>query len=371
MMKFDEEYLSKVEEYNMNLAREKKAAGARVVGVYCAFTPRELIAATGAIPVALCGSSPAPIPYGERHLPSNICPLVKSSYGSALSDTCPYFYFSDFLVADATCDAKKKMFELLKRLKPLYLLMLPQTSNTVAAYQYWLGELCRLKDILEEQTNNSINADKIRKAIKLYNRQRQTVRAVYELNKGSACKLTGQEINIIVDGGGFEVDIPAHILRMEQAISLAHTRKPLPRRPRILLTGCPTTCKKLLNIIEESAVVVAMENCGGLKTVSDLVAEEGEPLEALARYYLDIPCPCMTPNQKRYDLVAGLVQDYQVDGVIDLTWQACHTYNIESYSLGEFVRQQVGVPFMQLETDYSESDAGWLKVRVEAFLEML
>lgn len=371
MLNLNEDYLSKVEEENMDLTRERKQEGAKVVGVYCAFTPKELIVAAGGIPVSLCGSSSEPIPHAERHLPRNICPLVKSSYGSALTDTCPYFHFTDFLVADATCDAKKKMYELLGRIKPVFLLQLPQTGETGAAHNYWLEELYRLKGILEKQFNVKITEEKLRETIKLYNQARKKVREVFELNKVNPCFLTGKEIKVATDPGGFDVDLPGHMQRMETIIKLAKERGGIKKLPRVLLTGCPVTCKKVLEIIEESAVVAAMENCGGLKTISHLVEEEGDPMEALASYYLKIACPCFSPNRKRYELISQIIKEYYIEGVVDLTWQACHTYNVESFSLGEYVRQEMELPFLQIETDYSESDIGWIKVRVDAFLEML
>ena len=36
-------------------------------------------------------------------------PLIKSSYGFSKTDKCPYFYFSDLVVGETTCDGKKKM----------------------------------------------------------------------------------------------------------------------------------------------------------------------------------------------------------------------------------------------------------------------
>ena len=79
----------------------------------------------------------------------------------------------------------------------------------------------------------------------------------------------------------------------------------------------------------------------------------------------------MTNNNGRLDLIRRMVNEYKVDGVVDLTWQACHTYNIESYTVKKFVQEELGLPFMQIETDYSDSDTGQVKVRVEAFLETL
>ncbi len=94
--------------------------GLRVVGTYCAYCPKELILAAGAVPVSLCGTREEPIPAAEEELPRNLCPMIKSSYGFAITDTCPYFALSELIVAETTCDGKKKMFELMDKKKPIY-----------------------------------------------------------------------------------------------------------------------------------------------------------------------------------------------------------------------------------------------------------
>ena len=90
-------------------AKELKESGKKMVGVFCTFTPVEIPMAAGATVVGVCGVSEEPIPDAERVLPRNLCPLIKSSYGHAITDTCPYFYFSDLLIGETTCDGKKKM----------------------------------------------------------------------------------------------------------------------------------------------------------------------------------------------------------------------------------------------------------------------
>ena len=79
----------------------------------------------------------------------------------------------------------------------------------------------------------------------------------------------------------------------------------------------------------------------------------------------------MSPNQGRFELLSELISEFSVDGVVDLTWQGCHTYNVEAYSVEKFVKEKHELPYLHLESDYSESDTGQLKVRVEAFLEMI
>ena len=88
------------------ISRKKvKDNGGRVVGIYCSFVPVELIYAAKAVPVSLCATNEKPISAAERDLPRNLCPLIKASYGYALTDTCPFFYFSDFIRAE-TCYKK-------------------------------------------------------------------------------------------------------------------------------------------------------------------------------------------------------------------------------------------------------------------------
>lgn len=85
-----------------------KEAGGLVAGTFCTFTPLEILDAAGFCPVSLCGMSDETIPAAEAHLPKNLCPLIKSSYGFAVSDKCPYTYFADLIVGETTCDGKKR-----------------------------------------------------------------------------------------------------------------------------------------------------------------------------------------------------------------------------------------------------------------------
>ena len=63
-----------------------KKKGKKVVGTFCSYTPTELIHAAGAIPVGLCGNSEQGILEAETRLPKTLCPLIKSSYGLAMTD---------------------------------------------------------------------------------------------------------------------------------------------------------------------------------------------------------------------------------------------------------------------------------------------
>jgi len=356
-----------------------KERGTKVAGLYCTFAPTELVRAAGAIPVGLCGKKQTPIPAAEKVLPVRLCPLIKSSYGYALTDTCPYFDASDFLIGETTCDGKKKMFELLERIKPLYLINLPYSCSD-DQLDYWRNQLLAFKGFLEKQTGSTIEEPELRKQIRSHNQVRSLLKEITGLCAGKIVPLSGLDIMVVMESKSFVVGLDGYADLLRDLVRELQTRIDRGESvckedaPRILLTGCPVGkgSEKVIRVIEEcGGIVVCQENCTGLKSFDLLVEENGDPYTAIARRYLLTPCSCMTPNTGRLALLRRIAAQFNVQGVVDLTWFCCHTYSIETYSVREFFSKELGLPFIHVETDYSESDLPQLRVRIAAFLEMV
>lgn len=371
------------DEFRADQQLKLKAAwqkGKKVCGIYCAFAPRELIRAAGAIPVSLCGTKQDPIPEAEKVLPRNLCPLIKSSYGHAITWSCPYYNFSHFLIGETTCDGKTKMFELLAREKPIYVIDLPKKVDNQTALTYWLIQIRKVKEFIEEQTGSTITQDSLREAIHIQNTERILLKRLAYLCRGPHVPITGLDMNSVVNARGFCVDQREYIKDLKALVDklevTVNKGKSVCSKdaPRILLTGCPIGkgSEKVLRAIEEcGGIVVCQEACSGIKTFDDLVDEDKDPLKAIAERYLKIGCSCISPNTRRIELLDRLVKEFSVDGVVDLTWQACHTYNVESFIIRDYLNKRYRMPFLHIETDYSESDTQQIRVRVQAFLEIL
>ncbi len=368
--------LQQIAEQNLIDIEKAKKDGAKIIGFYCLYSPTELAVAAGAIPLPLCGTKNEPIAAAEEILPRNLCPLIKSSFGFAATDTCPFFRFSDLLVADTTCDGKKKMFELIAEYRPIHVLQLPQNQSAETALPFWYDEVKKLKAVIEQHTGHQITDEKISSAIRLLNEERMTLKALMDLAKAKPSPIRGTDMLTIQFKTGFFADKKQGITLVREIIDeLKHNAEsPFSKKtPRILLTGVPigVGSDKVIKVLEQSgANVVCFENCSGYKKAFT-VDEHKEPLMALAEQYLTIPCSVMSPNSGRFNLLGELIEEFSVDGVADLTWQACHTYNVESYRIEKFVKEKYQLPFLHLETDYSESDTEQLRVRIEAFLEMM
>ena len=146
------------------------------------------------------------------------------------------------------------------------------------------------------------------------------------------------------------------------------------KKPRILVTGSPSggAALKVIRAIEDAgAVVVAFENCSGLKSMLLTDEENPDVYDALARRYLGIGCSCMSPNPNRMAMLDKLIDEFHVDGVVDIILQACHTYNVETALVGKLVKEKKGIPYTVVETDYSQADVGQIQTRMAAFVEML
>ncbi len=359
-------------------AREQ---GAKMIGTFCVYVPEEIILAAGAIPVALCGGTTFSVPYAEKAFPRDICPLVKSTLGLALADICPYGPIKDMAVGETTCDAKKKVWDVISQSVNFHVLELPQ-KKTERGGDLWLHEVHEFKERVEELTGARIEPGVLAQKVRLMNRKRRLLRDLNELRMAPRPPISGKDALLVMQLA--LIDEPERFCNELEAL-VAELRQRVedgvspfaPGTRRVLVAGCPSVLGnwKIHHIIETSgAAVVCDESCTGTRYFENLVDEGAqavdEQLEAIAERYLRIDCSCFTPNTERIEHVVELAGECRADAVVQYILQYCHTYNIEAIRIARALRS-AGIPSLEIETDYSEEDAGQLRTRVEALLESL
>ncbi len=360
--------------------KDYREQGGHIVGFLCSYTPLEFIDAAGVAAVGLCGMSDETIPAAETVLPSNLCPLIKSTYGFALTEKCPFTYFSELIVGETTCDGKKKMYELLADKKPVYVLQLPQGQGRAWASDAWYEEMLLFKKKLEETFGHTITDDDLRQAAINRNALRRALTDLYEVQASMPPALHGVELMSTLLSGTFSFDIKAFTQQINDRVQSCRrelekgTNAVDPSAKRILLTGCPSggLIKKVgETIARNGGVIVCLDDCTGERTNRMLVDPEADDIvREIGDRYLRINCSVMTPNDGRIEHTREMVKKYHVDGVIDTVLTACHTFNVESARMSAAMERD-NTPYMKLETDYSQGDSAQIDTRIAAFIETI
>ncbi len=358
--------------------QKKREKGKKIVGIYCGYAPLELIHAMGIVPATLCAFSNATIEAAEAVLPANLCPLIKSSFGFIITDTCPFYGISDAVIGETTCDGKKKMFELIRERKPTHIMDLPQLPDEEEALSSWTVMIRKLQTFLEATFRVRATDEQIEAAIKDTNHKNRMMRKIIEFAALNPPVVGWQEIYDLTflsqgtTGKEMEPVLKEAIRKLEERQTGGY-RYGIDGALRVMVTGCPVggDAQKVFHIIEEAGgVIVALDACSGFKPFAiDIEEDTKDPVRALSERYLKIPCSCMTPNERRLTEMTRIIDKFKPDVVIDLVLQACHSYNIESYKVGEYVQKHHGLPFLKIVTDFSQSDVGQIRTRVEALLE--
>lgn len=356
-------------DHALERVRQAKAEGRPVVGILCEFAPRELILAAGGVPVCLCGGSHAMVAPAEAELPANLCPLIKSTYGYHLTRTNPFLELCDLVVAETTCDGKKKMYELMAESRPLHVMHLPQRVDA-AARELWRGEVRRLHALLQERFMRPVGDGELRAAVRLMEEERRLRRELALLMAAARPPLPGRfqlDLRSLAAGDPADHDEYRRLLAT------------LPAQPgrdgvRVLLTGVPVPhgAEKVVDLIEgHGGTIVAHEHCSGWKPLAVQIDPDAEDIvAAIADAYLHLPCSVMTPNDARLDLIRELSGRFRPQCVVELVWQACLTYDVESARVKRLCGE-LGLPYLRIGTDYAPGDTARIAVRLEALFEQV
>lgn len=346
--------------------------GKKVAVSFCSHVPQEILEAAGFCFLRILHIDGVEDLSGQA-LPSNLCPLVKEVYSLCEGDALAN---ADLVIAESSCDGKKKMYELLTRQEQLYYYQVPQGEDRNYVSPLIRSECRWLIKMLQQQFAADITDEKLRHASDACNAERQSIMALMALQKQIPPAAWGSEILEILEKNRMVSDVEGHTQANQQDYEvLLHRTSPVPKDARrILVTGCPASgvYRKVVGAIEQNGgVVVCFENCEVVKSCRRKVdTSKDDIIGAIADCYQNTACAIMAPNDLRFAVLDDLLEDYQVEGIIDLALQTCHAYTVERDKMRRFCSRK-GIPYLPVETGFSDADTGQIITRVTAFTEML
>ena len=351
------------------------AKGIKKVGYLCNYTPVELLSAAGVRHTRLVKAGTTKVvSSGELFTQSVFCDFTKSCIGF-FQEGDPFYRSLDKVYNFHTCATMKRASEVIEQFVPTKLLNLPKLRNSQDARNFFREEIINFKDDLGELTGEPILDEEVRHQIGLYNKARTLLKQISEFRKRANPAISGKEYLDLVKGYYY---LPVEKLIKSLELVYKHL-KGVPNRNgkqlRLMISGSIMADgdRRLLDIIEGElgARVVIEDHCAGVRPFYHNLDETGDPYAALAEGYLDqAPCARMKPLDDAISFSSKLAKEYAVDGVIYVFLKFCACYGVSKKDfITEFQKQ--GLPVLEISSDYSESDHGQLKTRLEAFVEVL
>lgn len=352
-----------------------KSDGRKRVGYVCAYTPLEVLNAAGVSHARLfkAGDSET-VAAGELFTQSVFCDFSKSCIGR-FAQRDPFYAAIDRLYNFMTCANIKRATEVLEDFVPVKLLNLPRLRDMESSRLFFRDEIIELKRDLSELIGCEISDDAVRAQIANYNTVRRLIKNISELRKREHPPITGREFTELVKA--YYYVPPEKLIDNYDKIyhDLAAQSHSGPRPLRLMICGSIAADgdHRLLDILEGEigARVVVEDHCAGIKPFYHTVKESGDPFLALANGYLDqAPCFRMKTLEDNVSFAGQLAQEYKVDGVLYVYLKFCSCYGITKKPFLDHF-QSLDMPALDLSSDYSGSDYGQIRTRIEAFIELI
>ena len=360
-----------------------KPADTKIVGTYCVMVPEELIYAVGAQPVKLCSGSYTAFAIGDDLVPRDACPLIKAVMGFQAMEVMPIYDDCALMVVPITCDCKKKMAGMLKQRVPTYALHVPTAKSEDRDMEQYVQELYQLIPELEAVTGQTITYQSLAESIDAMGFAQYQMSKFNEFKKHVPALIKGTHAMALMNAFSYlpveQWSQQLHRLNQE----LARRKKDQhyvskDKQPRIMITGSPVIFPNIkipLLIEETGGILVGDETCMGERSLYDPTVVVDQSFDGLMRslanrYTRPCTCPTFVDNSQRIYRIKQMIKDHQVQGVVYHVLRGCLVYDFEYQTLEDELGK-LGVPVIRVESDYNEEDIEQLRIRIEAFIELI
>ena len=355
----------------------KQASGQKVVGSFPMNFPGELVHAAGALPVLL-QEADDPITVGHGVIYPFYCGYTRSVVDQATKgdfEILDAIMFGDHCVqllgaADAVRIKAPQ--------KPVVFYQLISSMNDPWTHGRARESFVGLKAELEEQFGQ-IDDKALHASIRLFNRNRKLIRRLYDLRRTGRISISARDMQAIVKSS-MVMDKATHTAQLESLVSALEAAGPVPdrRHVRVHLSGhfCQAPKPEILDLIEScGATVVGDDLFHGFRYISTDVHEEGDPLDALAHWYMarntGVPCPTRVQNDVDWDgFLLKAVSEEKAQGMVVLMAKFCEPH-MYYYPEVKHAFERHGIPHLLVETEHEGIPMEGLKTRLETFLEIV
>lgn len=352
-------------------------ANGKAVGCFPVYTPQELIAAAGALPVSLFGGrGQLEIDHADSRIQSFVCSIARSTLELGLVG---HLNCLDGLVVPSICDVARNLSGVWRHNFPesfLFYLHFPQNVDSAAAGAYYRGELERLRRGLAELTGQLVSDDAVTDAIHTYNCNRALLAELLQRRAAQPAQWRVADIYALAAVGNV-LPREEHNQLLERALALGESNPRPPRDVvRVALRGafCEQPPLELLEVLEEAGCAVVDDDLQiGARFFLTPVAENADPLGTLADAYRHqtVLSPVNNPGQRsRSDDLLRRCQEKAIQGVIFASPKFCEPALYDSVLLKRAL-ERAGLPSLEFEYEEKMTVFETVRMQAETFVESI
>jgi benzoyl-CoA reductase subunit C len=341
------------------------------IGFFCPYVPEELLHAAGALPLRLMGT-PVKIAHVQAHLPPYCCHLIKSSLESLLQGELD---FLKGIVFSQTCDSMQGLSDIwaLQKRFPLHFnLMIPSNLDSERSRIYLKAEIERFRDFLDSRLGK-ITPQNLKASIQLFNQIREHLKEIYVRRRNGVTQLPGSSFAQLIRAG-YLMDRFRYVELLKEVINaLSEKSEGGDHSVPVYVAGNMAHLASWFSLIEEAGAQVVQDDlCSGARTFRLMVREDLDPIEGLTeRYFNSFFCPTKYMGPRAHiETLLKEVQDSGARGVIFLLYKYCEAHFFDYPDL-KLALELKGIPTLLLEVEDPSYSKEQLKIRIQAFVEML
>lgn len=358
--------------------------GKIALGYNCYYIPEVLLNLPGCFSSRLRAPRCESTDVATYYMTSRVCPYVRSILERAIEGG--YNYLNALFGAEC-CASMERMEEHFFLINPVknerfFVTQIdPPLKGDKTSYDYYKGQLkLKVVDQLAERYGVDTSDAAMRATIEKFNELCDVITEIGNFRKLPNPPITGYEFHVIQ----LVSQVCPHDLilpYLKETLAEIKKRKPEPEFPfraRIVVAGSEIDDPEFTKLLEGcGAMVVADRYCyGSLPGREQIEILDGEtPLRAVARHYLRTSqCPRFMERARsdgRRTYIRDLCREYSADGVLYEQMKFCEFWSYERVLGVHILQEELGIPTVGIEKEYTLAGAGQLRTRIQAFVESL
>lgn len=326
--------------------------------------PEELVLASGVKPYWILGGSRVSSMWADDAVPRDTDPVSRSGLGYLKTG----FADKALILIPLVSDSSRKLAYILKTMGlKVHTFHFPPVKNK-DSIEEWNRQYEACRTAIARHLKKPLTERELKKTRE---KIRQAKMKIYDFLESSQGVLSGSGRMLILGSYYCTDDLSEWCRQLEYLTVRLRKKKQAgdSGKSRVLLLGSPIYFPnyKIPFLIEETGMEICSQ--ADYTTLQIQAGQSGQEYSEDAFYIHDVS-PAYVKNDSLYELAVKMVSEQKIEGIVYHVLKGQIEYDFELVRLEEAF-EKMDVPIFRLETDYNYQDVEQLRIRLEAFSEVL